>query len=686
MSFAQTVFLLGSIAVVAPVLAHLLARPRYRRLPFTLLHFLRFGQQEVQARRKLRNLLLLLLRCAIIVLIAMLFARPRLLAQAKTETVRTVHFLGLDNSLSMAYADGGKSYFQQMLSSAADYIRSASPEGVFHIFALASGDRRNNLSKAQALAYVKQIPIVPSVADPASFAAAVQAAKERGPSDDTVRALMISDFTPKMIEQLSHLTEAVPVEGISYELIRFEQAIRNTALIDAHVDGLVGGKLRIGATVVNYAPQGESRTLTARVGEEQMAAIEVNLTAGQRESYPLSIPVDADGGDQSCFPIELSLSQGDGLREDDTFYVAATLPKERTTNVLLIGSDTRELFLLKTALESLSLMDAYETISVKEIAFADSYRDALGWADVAVCAGLPDELVRWADRVDSFVQKGGRAIFFLTANSSPDVLKELWRADVLPAWPRRHFPMPAHIAPPTVYADALSPDGETVRALCNYEIETIVLFGFFECEESLAGRCLLRLQNGSGFVYFKHHGNGSVVLVNTSADDSLGTLTRSPAAVAFCRYLLGPPRRPIQYSFASDETIALPVSEFESEGAGKKHEVWIMTPSGEARAAPLSGSFLSVQCPHEIGWLRTLTKPVGYAGVNVPEGETDMREPADEAVADLMGRVFRSREEEATEDLDYLSDREYRPIERVFAWLIIGLILFESFVANRIKR
>ncbi|MHC4325576.1 MAG: BatA domain-containing protein, partial [Planctomycetota bacterium] len=71
MSFTEWIFLLGGLAVVGPVIAHLLAKPRYRRLPFTMLRFLRSGQVESQSRRKLRDLLILLLRCAIIILIAM---------------------------------------------------------------------------------------------------------------------------------------------------------------------------------------------------------------------------------------------------------------------------------------------------------------------------------------------------------------------------------------------------------------------------------------------------------------------------------------------------------------------------------------------------------------------------------------------------------------------------------------
>jgi hypothetical protein len=125
-SFVNWIFLFGSVAVAGPVIAHLLARPRFRRLPFTMLRFLRTGQVESQSRRKLRDLLILLLRCAIIVLIAMLFARPLLHTSPDPEEDGSVFFLGLDNSMSMAYSDGEGSYFDKMVGEAVDCGRATS--------------------------------------------------------------------------------------------------------------------------------------------------------------------------------------------------------------------------------------------------------------------------------------------------------------------------------------------------------------------------------------------------------------------------------------------------------------------------------------------------------------------------------------------------------------------------------
>ncbi len=44
--------------------------------------------------------------------------------------------------------------------------------------------------------------------------------------------------------------------------------------------------------------------------------------------------------------------------------------------------------------------------------------------------------------------------------------------------------------------------------------------------------------------------------------------------------------------------------------------------------------------PQGTGWMRTLGEPTLHVGVNLPEGETDLRRPAEEAVAAAMKRAF----------------------------------------------
>ncbi len=76
MSFLAPLFLLGAAAVAAPVIFHLIRRTTRQRTPFSSLLFLPPSPPRVTQRSRLEDLLLLALRCLVLVLLTMGFARP----------------------------------------------------------------------------------------------------------------------------------------------------------------------------------------------------------------------------------------------------------------------------------------------------------------------------------------------------------------------------------------------------------------------------------------------------------------------------------------------------------------------------------------------------------------------------------------------------------------------------------
>ena len=76
MSFLAPLFLLGAVAVVGPILLHLIRRTTRRRVPFSSLMFLGPTPPRVRRRSRLEHVFLLLLRCLVLGLLALAFARP----------------------------------------------------------------------------------------------------------------------------------------------------------------------------------------------------------------------------------------------------------------------------------------------------------------------------------------------------------------------------------------------------------------------------------------------------------------------------------------------------------------------------------------------------------------------------------------------------------------------------------
>ena len=76
MSFLAPLFLVGAVAVAAPIIFHLIRRTVKERVRFSTLMFLKESPPRLTKRSHLENLLLLLMRCAVICLLAVSFARP----------------------------------------------------------------------------------------------------------------------------------------------------------------------------------------------------------------------------------------------------------------------------------------------------------------------------------------------------------------------------------------------------------------------------------------------------------------------------------------------------------------------------------------------------------------------------------------------------------------------------------
>src|SRR5436305_1883294 len=96
---------LGALAI--PVIIHLMFRPRARPVDLGTLQFLKVVLRDNARRRRLRRRVLLAVRLACVALIALLFARPYLLATEPAEGDRLVVVL-LDRSASMGLKGGAR--------------------------------------------------------------------------------------------------------------------------------------------------------------------------------------------------------------------------------------------------------------------------------------------------------------------------------------------------------------------------------------------------------------------------------------------------------------------------------------------------------------------------------------------------------------------------------------------------
>lgn len=101
MAFLAPAFLIGAAAVAIPILLHLLRRQPEPHVPFSAVRFLRRAPVEHVQRRRLRELLLLALRVAALLLLAVSFARPYLRGDVAASGA-PLTLVAIDTSYSMS--------------------------------------------------------------------------------------------------------------------------------------------------------------------------------------------------------------------------------------------------------------------------------------------------------------------------------------------------------------------------------------------------------------------------------------------------------------------------------------------------------------------------------------------------------------------------------------------------------
>ena len=124
MAFLNPFFLFGFLAAGIPLVIHLWNRRRVVTIDFSSLIFITAAHRENARRFQLRQFLILLLRMAIIALIALALARPFLTLGLPVASVRakTDVVVVLDNSYSMAYQDINGVRFDKAKTLAIDII------------------------------------------------------------------------------------------------------------------------------------------------------------------------------------------------------------------------------------------------------------------------------------------------------------------------------------------------------------------------------------------------------------------------------------------------------------------------------------------------------------------------------------------------------------------------------------
>lgn len=331
MSFLSPLFLAGALAVAVPIVLHFLRRQPEARVKFAAVNMLQHAPVEHADRRKLRQLLLLALRCLALLLLAVAFARP-FFVSGGAAAASGLTVIALDTSLSMS-APGRFARAQQLARQAISDAPAAHLVGVLtfddaaRVVAEPSGDRT-----AAASAVDGARAGVGATRYRAALSAATEAMSGRPGQVVVVTDLQASGWDTGDRVDVPETVQVRPVDA--------GEPVPNLAVIGAR-----RGENGIVATIRNAG----SAARDAKIGLaiDGTPAGEATAAVGANQSTDIVLPgVKGEAA-------EIAVEDPDGIQGDNVRYLV--LSGSSRPSILLVtslGDLPRDAFYAKSALEA----------------------------------------------------------------------------------------------------------------------------------------------------------------------------------------------------------------------------------------------------------------------------------------------------------------------------------------------
>jgi len=345
--FLSPWFLAGLGALALPVWLHLLRQYRGVPRPFASLMFFERRLQSSIRRRRLRYLLLLALRAALLALVALAFAQPFIRTRAAwAGSGAKLTVLAVDQSWSMRQGDR---------------LSRARQEAARTLASLGAGQR------VQVLSFARQVRLAgQATEDRAALRAgieAIEATDSRSSYAELVRALRsLTESAKGPLE--THLFSDMQKTSLppAFEDLRLPEntrlvahSVATASLPNWVVESVAAPwrlyeprKARVQATVAGYGTERARRRVSLVVNQRVLESKELDVPAGGRaaaEFHSLEVPY----GWNRC---EIRLEPGDAFPQDDRFYFAVERGDPRPALFVHERRDARSAVYFGNALEA----------------------------------------------------------------------------------------------------------------------------------------------------------------------------------------------------------------------------------------------------------------------------------------------------------------------------------------------
>jgi len=607
LEFTTPLLLIGLLAAAIPIILHLLSSVRAQDMMFPTLRFLRLSMEKTARRRRVQHWLLLLLRAAMLALLALAVAEPiSRAAGGWLAGKRCAAVIILDNSYSMAVNNASGSRFERARAEAASLLSGDDRPSVAAVLTTSGGANSTGLSGdlEQLRTRVTRTRIGYGPASPAQcFASAVKMLD--ADSSPRKAIYLVSDMQRASFEQIAALTDASAGRDIHLLVVDASRGqVNNVGMSDLQIAGrrVVDAVLEFTATLVNSSPTDKTVDVGLKVdGSQDTPRVRKTLRPAGREGSSANVRFHhrfARSGEVSG---KVVLETADDLSADNerTFSLdiggrvrAAVVRGEADTGGPMSASS-----MLCLALDPYEREDRPWPIRSSVVESPRFGKQDLDEADIAFFCEVPRFSAGQAKAVEQFTRDGGTAVFFV----GPEVDAASYNEMLVQQIPSEGGLLPGRLdkavgdvgpAAASVALGAVDVAHPFFAGLYDTPADylTVLVQRYWRISPSSnPGRCVARLANGDPLVQVKSFGAGRVVLCTTTCGPAWSNLPITGLFLPMIARMSLAARRELNadptYLAGARVTIRPPLTGQDAPAAGEKLFVNVTPPQQAGRAA-----------------------------------------------------------------------------------------------------
>ncbi len=404
MDFLFPSFLFGLLALAIPIIIHLFHFRRFKKVYFTNVRFLKEVKEETSARSKIKNLLILLMRCLAVAFLVFAFAQPFIPQGTDVQKGEKSVSVFVDNSFSMSSLSEDVPLLELAKRRATEIVSAYAPDDRFQILTNDFEGRHQRLvSKEDALNLIEEVKISPSVRELSNVMTRQRQALETGTSDNNV-SYLISDFQKNITDFQSYSDTSVLVNFVPLQSVQEKNISIDSAYFDAPVQMLNQTNPLIVKVTNRSNEAAENIRLSLRHEGQVKPVGTLSIPANSSVTDTVNITILKTGIHEAVLEIT-----DYPVQFDDKYYFTFNVAEE--INVLVINESSQNKFLqsalkgipyFKTANQNSKSLD-YASFAAQEMIIMNDLTN--------ISSGLSFEL-------NKFVEAGGNLLVFPASNAN----------------------------------------------------------------------------------------------------------------------------------------------------------------------------------------------------------------------------------------------------------------------------